>query len=382
MLFKGQAKRKFKNSSPGYYLNDPAFLTLFNPNNYVNAHQALINSDLFSVISRLASDVATSKFRSSMLQTQYLLDNPDPTTNGHSFWQSIAAQLLLDGNAFAYIWRNSNGHPIRFEYLRPNQVTIAKQNDGMALLYQVNFDEPKIGFAKNVPQGNMLHFRLMSLDGGKIGRSPLLSLQDELAIKKSSNSLTMNALGGAISSNGILRVKGGNLLTNDEKIDLGNSFMSQVGGGHGPVVLDDLTDYSPLEINADVSKLLSSTDWVAKQITKVYKISDTFVNGKGDQQSSSDMADKAYIKALNSNYIVPIISELDNKLAADITVDISSATDPTGDQYVARINTLTTSKALAPNQAIFALQEKGYLPKDLPKAEVVATDPPQKGANE
>ena len=72
------------------------------------------------------------------------------------------AQLLLDGNAYAYRWRNQNGTDNYWEYLRPSQVEPMLLEDGSSMVYNISFDEPEIGFMQNVPQSDMIHFRLMS----------------------------------------------------------------------------------------------------------------------------------------------------------------------------------------------------------------------------
>lgn len=64
--------------------------------------------------------------------------------------------------AFIYRWRNINGIDNHWEYLRPSQVSAYLLDDGSGLIYNITFDEPKIGVKMNVPQNDILHFRLLS----------------------------------------------------------------------------------------------------------------------------------------------------------------------------------------------------------------------------
>ena len=64
-------------------------------------------------------------------------------------------------------------------------------------------------------------------------------------------------------------------------------------------MLDDLESYTPLELQADVAKLLSQVDWTTTQIAKVYGVPDSYLNGQGDQQSSLTMIQGFYSNALN-----------------------------------------------------------------------------------
>ena len=93
---------------------------MVDPAAYVSARKALLNSDLYATIYQLSADLATCYMQAGQPRTQTILDHPSATTNRQAFWQSMAAQLLLDGNAYAYIWRNQlTGQPVRLDYLRP-----------------------------------------------------------------------------------------------------------------------------------------------------------------------------------------------------------------------------------------------------------------------
>jgi HK97 family phage portal protein len=338
------------------------------PKSYVSAQKALQNSDLYATIYQLSADLATCYMTSQQPRTQALLDNPTTTTNRQAFWQSMTAQLLLDGNAYAYIWRNQlTGQPVRLEYLRPSQVSVYLLDDGTALTYNLSFDEPSVGMLNNVPQSDILHFRLMGVgNGGQVGRSPLLALQSELNIKDNSNSLTLAALAKMITSNGVLTVKNGSALSAKEKAAMSNGFMQQALSNKGPVVIDDLTTYGPLQLNNDVSKLLASTDWTSKQIAKTYNIPDSYLNGQGDQQSSLSMIEGMYANSLN-RYAQAIASELNNKFAAHIDVDIQPAIDQDRSSYLAAVGGAVKNGALSGNQSDFLLRRVGFLPDDAPK---------------
>lgn len=335
---------------------------------YVSADKALRNSDIFSLLMQLSGDLALVSLKASSERIESLINNPSSTTNGRSFWQSMYAQLLLDGNAYAYRWRNVNGVDLRWEYLRPSQVQPILLEDGSGLVYNINFDEPAYGTFENIPQVDVIHIRLMSKNGGMTGMSPLTALSNELEIKDASNKLTMSALNQSVTTNGILKVTKGGLLDAKKRAARSRSFKWQLENSDGgPAVIDDLEDYQPLEIKSNVAQLLNQVDWTSKQIAKVYGIPDSYLNGQGDQQSSLKMMGSQYAQALN-RFVNPIVSELDKKMNAKITADIRPAIDATGDAYADTLAGLTKNYALAGNQATYILQQIGYLPKKLPKA--------------
>ena len=359
--------------SPGLSITDDTdilhFLDPDNSDKYVDARTALKNSDIYSIVFQLSADLANGKLKADAPRAQGILNNPTQTSNAHAFWQSMFAQLLLGGECFAYRWRNQNGTDMTWEYLRPSQVTPFLLEDGSGLIYNINFDEPEVGVMEAVPQSDLIHIRLLSQNGGKTGISPLSALANELQIKDKSNKLTMSALGRSIIAPGILSIKHGGLLSDEEKASRSRKFMKQTSKSeNGPIVIDDLEEYTPLEVKSNVAQLLNQVSWTGAQIAKVYGVSDSIINGQGDQQSSIQMMGNAYVKSL-SRYAKAITGELNNKLNANITLDLRSAIDPLGDEYASTIANLQKNGTLGANQATWLLQQANYLPNDMPEKE-------------
>ena len=359
--------------SPGLSIaDDTDILHFLNPDNsdkYVDARTALKNSDIYSIVFQLSADLANGKLKADAPRAQGILNNPTQTSNAHAFWQSMFAQLLLGGECFAYRWRNQNGTDMTWEYLRPSQVTPFLLEDGSGLIYNINFDEPEVGVMEAVPQSDLIHIRLLSQNGGKTGISPLSALANELQIKDKSNKLTLSALGRSIIAPGILSIKHGGLLSDEEKASRSRKFMKQTSKSeNGPIVIDDLEEYTPLEIKSNVAQLLNQVNWTGAQIAKVYGVSDSIINGQGDQQSSIQMMGNAYVKSL-SRYAKAVTGELNNKLNANINFDLRSAIDPLGDEYASTISNLQKNGTLGANQAAWLLQQANYLPSDMPEKE-------------
>lgn len=363
--------------SPGLTIaDDTDILHFLNPDDsdkYVDARTALKNSDIYSIIFQLSADLANGNLKADAPRAQGILNNPTQTSNAHAFWQSMFAQLLLGGECFAYRWRNQNGTDLTWEYLRPSQVTPFLLEDGSGLIYNITFDEPEVGVMQAVPQSDVIHIRLLSQNGGKTGISPLSALATELQIKDQSNKLTLSALGRSIMAPGILSIKHGGLLSDEDKASRSRKFMKQTADSqNGPIVLDDLEEYTPLEIKSNVAQLLDQVSWTSAQIAKVYGVSDSVINGQGDQQSSVQMMGDQYVKSL-SRFAKPIVSELNNKLNANISLDLRSAIDPLGDSYASTIANLQKNGTLGANQAAWLLQQANYLPDDMPEKEKPTT---------
>ncbi|MFT8487992.1 phage portal protein [Oenococcus sicerae] len=345
---------------------------------YVSASEALKNPDIQSAVIQLSGDLATAKFKANMPRAQGILDNPSRISNPRTFWVTMFAQMILNGESFAYRWRNANGIDDHWEYLRPSQVQIYELSDGSGLVYNLSFDEPGIGLMENVPASNVIHLRYFSMNAAT-GISPLLSLANTLNIKKQSDQLTMSALAQSVTSPGIVSET-----STQFKDDLSVSRSQAIGkmmnsSKAGPIVLMPGESYTPLEIKSNVANILKQVDWTSTQIAKALQIPDSYLNGQGDQQSNVQQIGGLYANTLNRDMNM-VLSELNWQLSADITADIRLAIDPLHNTYA---TSLLNTKNLEANQVATALKEVGYLPEDVPSATTVAaTDPPQKGEDE
>lgn len=143
--------------------------------------------------------------------------------------------------------------------------------------------------------------------------------------------------------------------------------MRQVNNSNGgPIVLDDLETYTPLEMKADVAKLLAQVDWTTTQIAKVYGVPDSYLNGQGDQQSSLTMIQGFYSNALN-RYAQAIASELNFKLNANIKVNIRPAVDPNGDTFATVLAGMDKDGILTNSQVVSMLEDMNFFPDKVPE---------------
>ncbi|USS87471.1 phage portal protein [Fructilactobacillus hinvesii] len=324
----------------------------------------LKNSSLFAILSYITNDLCSGKFVvPNRPQTQALLQNPSKLTSGASFWQSMFMNLLTNGESFAYRQRSSNQQDFQWIPLRQTQVTTFVLADASGLVYNITFDEPSLGTMHNVSMNDMIHLKLVSNNGGLTGISPLLSLKEEMTIQQKSNALTQRALDQGNSVHGVVKENKEGLLNEKEKL-LRARKLSREMRETGLVVVDDLEDFTPVELKSDVANLLKQTDWTTDQFCKVYGVPPSLFGGTGDQQSSVDMEADIYSRALN-RFKNQIISELKFKLQTDVDLDLRSVTDPDGRKYAETIANLTSKGAIDGQTAVKMLNAIGFVADDL-----------------
>lgn len=280
--------------------------------------KALKNSDVFTAVKIIASDIASSPIEvlEDKMTTEhdlaYLLNvKPNQEVDGWHLKFSLAVNMLLNGNSYAEIIRNDKG--VSEIKLLPNSIVTLKQKSDDSLIYIVNETDKK---ERNLSSKEVLHFKYFSQDG-LVGISPLNSLKDELDIQQAGNRTLYNFFSRGVNSNGILKVNKADLDV-EAKQSIRKKFEEANGSSHGDnalrtIILDDTMDYKTLEVNTEILKLVNSNDWNSKQIAKCFGIP-TDRLGVENQHSSTVQSNLMYIQNTLGHYLMVFTSEFKNKL--------------------------------------------------------------------
>ena len=293
----------------------------------------LRNSDVFTAIKIIASDIASSPLqvvKKGMPQDEneivHLMNTkPNLEMDGWHFKFSLAANMLLNGNSFAEIIREDG--KVKELHLLPNSSVTVKQNDSGKVSYQIG-DKKR----KKAPE-DVLHFKYFTQDG-LTGLSPLYALKDEVKIQKAGNKTWFSFFTRGVNGTGILKVQKSDL-DNNAKTAIREKFEAANGGENSlrTIILDDTMDYKTLEINTDVLKLVNSSDWTSKQIAKCFGIPVERL-GVENIHSSNAQSNLLYLKNTLIHYFNVFTSEMNVKLLSQeglgyrFNTDYLMETDP------------------------------------------------------
>lgn len=278
---------------------------------------AIRNSDVFTAISIIASDIASSPIQSikdSMPQlddeiAHLMNDSPNPIMDGWHFKYALAVNMLLNGNSFAEIIRK--GDKVEELHLLPNSSVTVTQDDTGALKYNIG--------KRTVKPSNILHFKYFTQDG-LTGLSPLYALRDELKIQKAGNKTWFNFFSKGVNGSGVLKVHKSDL-DGKAKQAIREKFEEANGSSDGvnalrTIILDETMDYQTLEINTDVLKLVNSSDWTSKQIAKCFGVPVERLSVE-NAHSSSVQSNLMYFQSTLIHYFNVFSSEINKKLKDD-----------------------------------------------------------------
>lgn len=316
----------------------------------VDANKAFRNSDVFAVVQRISSDIASCSFNGQQYQT--LLNNPFKLMNPYAGWQSVFIQLLLNGNAYVVMHENKKHLVTQFEPIPSDNVQLTLTDDAEDIIYTVHYNDERND--EDIPSNRMLHFKLVTpgMDENQYtGVSPLISLVPELGIQDNSKKLTLTSLIHAIAPTNIYSTP--NALTEPgAREQIREAFeKANTGDNAGRIlVMDAGAELKTIDVTPNVSKLLDNATFSQTQIAKAFGIPDSYLNGQGDQQSSIEMIRSLYQNALTM-YIRPIESELTFKLGAPVHLDVTSAIDVDHQNELNNIVSLAKNNLLTPRQA-------------------------------
>jgi len=349
------------------------------PIGYVSGANALKNSDIFSVINRIASDIASAKFKTENTYVSERLNQPSRLIGRFSFWQGIIIQLLLSGNAYV---------PLDLDYLEqipPSSIIsidIDNANQGAVYTLSEYNNHPE----RKLAQDEILHFRLMpdATYQYLVGMSPLESLSNELTVSKASSDQSLNLIKNRITPTSVLQISNA-LLEQGDADSARDAFEKASNGANSGrlMVLDSNSTFSQFEMKADVFKALNNNaEYSASQISKAFGVPVDMLGGGNrteSQHSNSQQIKNLYYENLIS-YVAPEIDEIALKMnAADLSLDMQYIDDST---RIDKINDMVKVGTIGQAQAEFMLKKFGVLPSNLPTYIAPAAPIQEKGDSE
>ncbi|MDM8223218.1 Phage portal protein [Ligilactobacillus salivarius] len=311
MLFKFE-KRDWASD----YLTQGTLPSWNNSGNYIGI-SALKNSDILTAVSHIASNVA--RFPIVALDKQnrnktpeemdYLINkSPNGTMNAYHWKFVMTVNAILTGDGFSRIVRDpKDNKPLDIEYYPTSQVSI---DDSDVTNVKYHFT-PINGKEIVEPIENVIHFMFFTYDGIH-GRSPLLSLKDEIGLQEDGIA-TLRRFFKSGMKGGLLKAKG--KLNKEARRKMREEFeYAQRGATTGsPIVIDSNTEYSPIEVDTNVLQLINSNNYSTSQIAKALHIPAYKLAINSPNQSIKQL-NEDFIRSDLPYYFNPIASDIGNKM--------------------------------------------------------------------
>ena len=251
---------------------------MYNANGSYSTNKAMLLSTVYRCVDVISDSVAQlplepyfidkSGYKTKHVDhpTYYLLNRePNKVMSRFTFIKTLLVSVLLRGNGYAYIERDSRGNATALHYLDPDFVTIV---DKPKLMYNV------VGIKGQVEPCNMIHILNFSYDGIR-GISTLQHAKNTLGLAADSEGHASGFFKGGANLAGILKVESN--LTAKQKMDLKSSwqtaFNAQTGTPNGVAVLEGNMSFQPITVNPVDAQLLETRQFNVIDICRFFGVS-------------------------------------------------------------------------------------------------------------
>jgi len=332
---------------------------------------ALKNSDVLTATSIVAGDIARfplikKNVHGDIIQDEdinYLLNVKSTGNASARTWKfAMAVNTILTGNAYSRILRDPRtGKALQFQFYKPSETRV-EELDNHELIY--TFVDSLTGKEITCNADDVIHWKFFSHDT-ILGRSPLLSLGDEISLQNSGTSTLLKFFKDGFSS-GILKMEGA-MLSGEARKKAREEFekMREGAKGGSPLVFDKTMSYEPLEIDTNVLQLITSNNFSTAQIAKALRIPSYKLGVNSPNQSVAQLTEDYvtndlpfYFDAITSELGLKIFSPRDRRKCR-LEFDTRSVTGRNVDEIVKLVN----NTLLTPNQGLIEL---GKQPSDNP----------------
>lgn len=196
---------------------------------------------------------------------------PNVRMSRHTFLKIMVTSMLLRGNAYAYIKRDTQGNIEQIIYIPSEYVTIVPPTF---------LDEPVkysiAGLQGEVEAKDLIHILNYSVDGVQ-GMSTISFARHTLGLAHDSEQHARSFFAGGANVGGILTVQSS--LTSKQKQELKQSwqqaFSPETGTPNGVAVLEGNQSFQPISINPKDSQLIETRQFNVVEIARWFGVSPT-----------------------------------------------------------------------------------------------------------
>jgi len=213
-----------------------------------------------------------------------LHDEPNPEMSSFVFRETLMTHLLLWGNAYAQIIRNSKGEVMALYPLMPNKMSVDRDENGQ-LYYQYLRSTDEIG-GKNetviLKPTDVLHIPGLGFDG-LVGYSPIAMAKNAIGLAIATEEYGAKFFANGAAPSGVLEHPG----TIKDPQRVREAWQSQFGGSQNSgkiAVLEEGMKYTPISISPEQAQFLETRKFQINEIARIFRVPPHMV---GDLEKSS-----------------------------------------------------------------------------------------------
>lgn len=196
------------------------------------------------------------------------VQKPDVDLLRAEHYQQVLVSLLLDGNSFTRVYRDSQGEVANLVVLDPTKVEVKRTERTRELYYVYNED-----YSKPIAKDEMLHITEIRKAGNDRGVSRVSELRDNLGLGIALQNFASRFFAQGAVTAGIIEHSGD--LTAEQAKNLADGFNLRHKGSqkaHKVGILTGGAKFVRTGVNPDEAQMLDSQRFAVEQIARIFRI--------------------------------------------------------------------------------------------------------------
>lgn len=234
--------------------------------------------------------------------------SPNPIHSRFTFIKLMVSNVLMFGNAFAYIERDSNGNAIKLRFLQPTLVSVLTNIEQTTIAYK----HPLVNDGQSIAPENMIHLLNFTYDGFR----GVSTLQHAINTTDSARAADLHAKGffsGGANLSGLLKVGGG--LDDGQAAEIQAKWRAtlntETGNPNGIVVVEgDDISFQAVSVNPRDAQMLESRQFSVVEICRFFGVSPT--KAFDLTASTSNNIEQSNLSFLTDT-LTPLIEKIENE---------------------------------------------------------------------
>jgi len=199
-----------------------------------------------------------------------LHDSPNARMTPMEFWVAMIMNLLLRGNAYARLDRNSAGEVISMWPMAADQITVEVLPDG-SLAYIYAYESDRLVYSEQ----NILH--LKGMGNGTIGLSTLDYMRATTSEMANAQTAANNLFSSGGKPTGVLMIDG--VLNADQRAAIKERFAGMASGSSSRLyVLEASMKYQQLSLTPEDAQLLETRHYGVEEIGRWFGVPAVLIN--------------------------------------------------------------------------------------------------------
>ena len=221
------------------------------------------------------------------------VSKPDVAIPSVAFWQQTMISLLIDGNAFVRMFRDTRGEIVNMVVLNPLSVQVSRNALGQKF-YTSTVEGNKI-----LTNDDVLHIAGSILFPGEFrGKSPIDTMRENVGLAISLESFAARFFGQGTLTQGVIEYPGA--LTAEQAENLAKSFDRQHKGfrkAHKTGILSGGAVFKPTTIANDQAQMLDSRRLAVEDVARAYRVPTDMIglNNGGQSYNSIEQKQIAFV---------------------------------------------------------------------------------------